>query len=35
MRQYISGKAAASEEWIKPIEKVIHELGKELQSVSF
>lgn len=35
MRQYVTGKAAASEERVKLIEKVIHELGKELQSVSF
>ena len=35
MRQYVTGKAAASEERVKLIEKVIHELGRELQSVSF
>lgn len=35
MRQYVSGSAAASEERVKLIEKAIHELGKELQSVSF
>lgn len=35
MRQYVSGKAAASEERVKLIEKAIHELGRELQSVSF
>jgi predicted RNase H-like HicB family nuclease len=35
MRQYVTGKAAASEERVKLIEKAIHELGKELQSVSF
>lgn len=35
MRQYVTGKATASEERVKLIEKAIHELGKELQSVSF
>ncbi|MEM9390992.1 MAG: type II toxin-antitoxin system HicB family antitoxin [Bacteroidota bacterium] len=35
MRQYVSGKAAASEERVKLIEKAIHELGRELQSISF
>ncbi len=35
MRQYVTGKAAASEERIKLIERAIHELGRELQSVSF
>lgn len=35
MRQYVTGKAVASEERVKLIEKAIHELGKELQSVSF
>jgi len=35
MRQYVTGKASASEERVKRIEKAIHELGKELQSVSF
>lgn len=35
MRQYVSGKAVASEKRVKLIEDAIHELGKELQSVSF
>jgi len=35
MRQYVTGKAAASEVHIKLIEKAIHELGRELKSVSF
>ena len=35
MRQYATGKAAVSEERLKVIQKTIHTLGKELQSVSF
>ncbi len=35
IRQYVSGKAVASEKRVKHIEKAIHELGRELQSVSF
>ncbi|GLB48693.1 type II toxin-antitoxin system HicB family antitoxin [Neptunitalea lumnitzerae] len=35
MRQYVTGKANASEERTKQIEQAIHELGKELLSVSF
>lgn len=35
MRQYVTGKAVASEQRVKLIEKAIHELGRELQSVSF
>lgn len=35
LRQYKTGKANASEEQAKKIEKAIHELGKELLSVSF
>jgi predicted RNase H-like HicB family nuclease len=35
MRQYATGKAPASEERVKLIEKAVHELGRELQSVSF
>ncbi len=35
MRQYASGKAAVSEKRMRLIEKAIHELGKELSSVSF
>lgn len=35
MRQYVTGKAVASEERVKLIEKTIHDLGRELQSVSF
>lgn len=34
MRQYATGKANASEERAKQIEKAVHELGKELLSVS-
>ncbi len=34
MRQYASGKATVSEDRIRYIEQTIHELGKELQSVS-
>lgn len=34
MRQYVSGKANASEERAKKIEKAIHQLGEELLSVS-
>ncbi len=35
LRQYKTGKANASEDQTKKIEKAIHELGKELLSVSF
>lgn len=35
MRQYVTGKANASEDRVKQIEKAIHELGEELLSVSF
>lgn len=35
MRQYVTGKATASEEPMRVIENAIHELGVELQSVSF
>ncbi len=35
MRQYATGKANASEERAKKIEKALHELGNELLSVSF
>jgi predicted RNase H-like HicB family nuclease len=35
MRQYATGKAAASETRVKLIERAVHELGRELQSVSF
>ena len=35
MRQYATGKANASEERMKEIEKAVHELGKELLSISF
>lgn len=34
MRQYATGKANASEQRAKQIEKAIHELGKDLLSVS-
>ena len=34
MRQYATGKANASEQRAKQIEKAIHELGEELLSVS-
>jgi DNA-binding transcriptional regulator YdaS (Cro superfamily) len=34
MRQYASGKATVSEDRVRYIEQTIHELGKELQSVS-
>lgn|SRR5690606_3422590 len=34
MRQYATGKANASEERAKQIERAVHELGKELLSVS-
>ena len=34
MRQYATGKANASEERAKQIEKAVHELGEELLSVS-
>lgn len=35
MRQYATGKANASAERMKEIEKAVHELGKELLSISF
>ncbi|MEM0517702.1 MULTISPECIES: type II toxin-antitoxin system HicB family antitoxin [Aequorivita] len=35
LRQYKTGKANASEDQTKKIEKAIHELGQELLSVSF
>lgn len=35
LRQYKTGKANASEDQTKKIEKAVHELGKELLSVSF
>lgn len=35
LRQYKTGKANASEEQAKKIERAVHELGKELLSVSF
>lgn len=35
MRQYVSGKAAASEERLRLIQNTIHKLGEELLSVSF
>lgn len=35
MRQYARGKAAVSEDRMKLIEKSVHDLGKELTSVSF
>ena len=35
MRQYATGKATVSEERLKLIQGTIHELGKELQSVTF
>ncbi len=35
LRQYKTGKANASEEQTKKIEKAVHDLGKELLSVSF
>ncbi|CAM4153343.1 type II toxin-antitoxin system HicB family antitoxin [Gillisia hiemivivida] len=35
MRQYATGKANASEERAKKIEKALHELGNELLSVTF
>ena len=35
MRQYATGKANASEERAKQIEKSLHELGRELLSVTF
>lgn len=35
MRQYVTGKATASEERMRVIENAIHELGAELQAVSF
>ena len=35
LRQYKTGKAKASEEQAKKILNVMHELGKELLSVSF
>ena len=35
LRQYKTGKAKASEEQAKKVLKAMHELGKELLSVSF
>ncbi|MBK5214540.1 MAG: type II toxin-antitoxin system HicB family antitoxin [Flavobacteriaceae bacterium] len=35
LRQYKTGKANASEDQAKKIEKAVHDLGKELLSVSF
>ncbi|WP_461534339.1 type II toxin-antitoxin system HicB family antitoxin [Sinomicrobium sp.] len=35
MRQYVTGRANASEYRVRQIEKAIHELGEELLSVSF
>ena len=35
MRQYATGRATVSEERLKLIQGTIHELGKELQSVTF
>lgn len=35
LRQYATGKAKASEDRLKEIESAVHELGKELQEVSF
>ncbi|QAA81122.1 type II toxin-antitoxin system HicB family antitoxin [Aequorivita sp. H23M31] len=35
LRQYKTGKANASEDQTKKIEKAVHELGKELLSISF
>lgn len=35
MRQYKTGKAKASEEQAKKVLNAMHELGKELLSVSF
>jgi len=35
MRQYVSGKASVSEERLKAIEKVVHQLGNELLAVRF
>ncbi|PHR95321.1 MAG: hypothetical protein COA80_10860 [Leeuwenhoekiella sp.] len=35
LRQYKTGKASASEDQVKKIERAVHELGKELLSVSF
>ena len=35
MRQYITGKASVSEERLKAIEKVVHQLGNELLAVRF
>lgn len=35
LRQYKTGKANASEDQTKKIEKAVHDLGKELLSVSF
>lgn len=35
LRQYKTGKANASEHQTKKIEKAVHELGKELLSISF
>ena len=35
IKQYKTGKANASEEQAKKIEKAVHDLGKELLSVSF
>ena len=35
MRQYATGKATVSEERLKHIQRTIHELGRELQSVAF
>lgn len=35
MRQYVTGKASVSEERLKVIEKVVHQLGIELLAVRF
>jgi hypothetical protein len=34
MRQYASGNATVSEDRVRYIEQTIHELGKQLQSVT-
>lgn len=35
MRQYATGKATVSEERLKVIQTAVHDLGKDLQTVSF
>jgi predicted RNase H-like HicB family nuclease len=35
MRQYVSGKASVSEERLKVIENIVHQLGNELLAVRF